>query len=133
MRLSAVFDDNVVTIDGASRRVTWSSVLPAKWHAFQWYDTVGEMEYGDRNEKVYDSALAALFQSLWNAGTDGASPVADPTTDAVAQARAAVLDQLVLQAAQDPAASQVIKDGAADLDKAGIVLEVSAAPVKLGG
>ena len=133
MRLSAVFDDNVVTVDGASRRVIWSSVLPAKWHAFQWYDTVGEMEYGDRNEKVYDTALAALFKSAWDAGTAGDSPVADPATDAVAQARAAVLDQLVLQAAQDPAASQVVKDGAAELDKAGVVLDVSAAPVKALG
>ena len=131
MRLSAVFDDNVVTIDGASRRVTWSSVLPAKWHAFQWYGTVGEMEYGDHNEKVYDGALAALFKSAWDAGTDGGAPVADPTSDALAQARAAVLDQLVLQAAQDPAASQVIKDGAAQLDQAGVDLE--AAAVKLGG
>lgn len=133
MRLSAVFDDNVVTVDGASRRVTWSSILPAKWHAFQWYDTVGELEYGDRNEKVYDGALAALFKAAWDAGTDGGAPVADPTTDAVAQARAAVLDQLVLQAAQDPAASQVIKDGAAHLESTGVVLEVSAGAVKLGG
>ena len=106
MRITAVFEDNIISVDGVARHVTWSAALAEGWRAIQWDGNGGEIEYGDRNERANDMAIPALLHALWGAGTLLGTEVTAPT-DTVALARAAVIDAMVVTAARDPAAPKM--------------------------
>lgn len=119
MRLIAMQDSNTVTVDGETRRVTWSQLLPEGWHAVQWYGSNGELEFNDGvrpNVALRDAAIPNLLKGLWDAGMPGDAVMPEPVTDDVAKARAEVLDQLIMDSAKSPAASDVVKAAAAALE-----------------
>lgn len=75
MRLSVIFDDQLVMKDGVGYRVT----LPddPDVHAIQWTGEAGEIEYRDQhtpNEAIDDEAVLAPYLALWQAAHDAANP-----------------------------------------------------------
>lgn len=75
MRLSVIFDDQIVIKDGLGYRVALPD-QPAI-HAIQWRDGAGEIEFRDRatpNEVINDPALITPYQALWQAAHDAANP-----------------------------------------------------------
>lgn len=71
MRVTIIKDDNVVYVDGLALHVDCSP-LPAEFHALQWYDTHGEIEFktidGQRapNAAISDLAPYRSFVDGWN-------------------------------------------------------------------
>lgn len=78
MRVTIVKDDNVVQIDGVSRTVDCSK-LPADFHALQWRNVIGEVEYTSvrcehcnvasrkQNATVFTLEPYQPFIDAWNA------------------------------------------------------------------
>ncbi len=76
MRVTIIKDDNVVMVGGAARTVDCSS-LPADFHALQWYDMTGEVEFAatfeDRgwhkkpNQLIKDLSPYQKYVDAWNA------------------------------------------------------------------
>lgn len=76
MRLSVIFDDQLVMKDGLGYRVTLPVDTPV--HAIQWLGDAGEIEYRDPqepNEAFTDEAVLAPFVALWQAAHDAATQV----------------------------------------------------------
>ena len=67
MRVTVIFDDSAVYVDGAARTVT----LPAhdaNWRAVQWYDTEGDVEQRVGGAfRIADAATVAPFVAAWEA------------------------------------------------------------------
>lgn len=80
MRISVIFDDELVMVDGVGYRVT----LPDEpdVHAIQWTGQTGEIEYRDQhtpNEAIDDQAVLAPYLALWQAAHEAATaPPAEP-------------------------------------------------------
>lgn len=90
MRLTAIRDDNVVSIDGRPLTVSLTD-LPANVRAVQWNGQAGHVEYDDGTPNLHLTELGAfgLLVSLWQAARDVAdAPPLEPTP---AQRRAALL------------------------------------------
>ena len=120
MKITAVKDDNLVIVDGMARRVVFSSVMPADWHAVQWSGSGGHIEFSadsKRNEVLTDASIANLLKAAWDAGVALGSEVAT-APDTVAAARAEILDDLIIAAAANPVASQRVKDAAVEIAQA---------------
>ncbi|MEL7086862.1 MAG: hypothetical protein AAGL98_00220 [Planctomycetota bacterium] len=78
MRVTIIKDDNAVNIDGTRRYVDCSS-LPADFHALQWNDAAGEIEYArmtcahcgghskKANELITDLAPYQPYVDAWKA------------------------------------------------------------------
>lgn len=65
MRLTVVFDDNIIGIDGTFYRV---ELIDKPYHAIQWYGTYGEIEfrnYARPNLKFYDEKIIEPYVALW--------------------------------------------------------------------
>lgn len=131
MKISAIFDDNVVIVNGLARTVVWSKALPAGWHAVQWDTNAGEIEFSEprHNEPLLDSGVASLLKALWDAGSVYGIDVPPPPDDVVARARASVLDAFIVQAAQNPDSPQLLKDAAAVIGKGAMDLNIGDATI----
>ena len=135
MKITAIFEDNVIAIDGVVRTVTWSATLPAHWRAIQWLDNAGEIEFAasptapQHNEFSTDAGIPKLLNTLWANGSGGAQPTGPAPDDVVAMARAQVLDAFIVQAAQSPTAPQLLKDAAAKITTPDITLDIGTATV----
>lgn len=73
MRLSVIFDDELVMKDGVGYRVTLPNEPDV--HAIQWTGATGEIEYRDQhtpNEAFDDEAVLAPYLALWQAAHDAA-------------------------------------------------------------
>lgn len=75
MRLSVIFDDELVMKDGVGYRVT----LPDEpdVHAIQWAGETGEIEYRDQhtpNEAIDDESVLLPYLALWQAAQDATNP-----------------------------------------------------------
>ena len=117
MRISAIREDNTVYVDGVPRTVTWSNIMPPAWHAVQWTDNVGHIEFDGpaRNQQLTDPALAMLCKSAWNKGMPLGRAEGIAETDVVATARAMMLDQLVIEAAGKDGADPIVVAAASKL------------------
>lgn len=76
MRLSVIFDDQRVMVDGVGYRVTLPDA--SEIHAIQWTGQAGEIEYRDQhtpNEAFADEGLLAPYLTLWQAAHDAATQV----------------------------------------------------------
>ena len=72
MRVTVIFPDNTVYVDGVHRQVALPS-HDLNWHALQWYDTYGDVEVKvGASILVEDFAVVAPFVQAWEA----AAPVA---------------------------------------------------------
>lgn len=79
MRLSVIFDDQLVMKDGVGYRVTLP--LDGEIHAVQWTGQAGEIEYRDPqepNEPFDNEEVLAPFLALWQAAHAAATQV-NPT------------------------------------------------------
>ena len=117
MRISAIREDNTVYVDGVPRTVTWSGVMPPAWHALQWNDNVGHLEFDGpaRNQILADPALALLCKTAWDKGLPLGRAEGVAESDVVATARAMMLDQLVVEAAGKDGADPIVVAAAAKL------------------
>lgn len=75
MRLSVIFDDQRVVLNGLAYNVT----LPdePEIHAIQWLADAGEIEFRDPlvpNQAIDDPAIVAPYQALWQAAHIAANP-----------------------------------------------------------
>lgn len=76
MRLSVIFDDELVMVDGVGYRVNLPDA--PEIHAIQWNGQAGEIEYRDQhtpNEAIDDQAVLAPYLALWQAAHDAATQV----------------------------------------------------------
>lgn len=131
MKISALYTDNVIVLDGVPRRVAWSDALPAGWSAIQWVGNAGIVEFSEprKTEKSTNSSIGDLLQKLWANGTAITSQA--PPTDVVAQARAQILDAFIVQAAQDKDAPQSIKDAADQIGTPDVTIDLSTGAVQV--
>jgi hypothetical protein len=98
MRVVIIKDDNAVNVDGVRRTVDLGD-LPADFHAMQWYDTWGEIEYrmvncehcGGRNKKpnlvTGDLSPYQKYVDAWH--VEDARVKAAEAAEALARAEAA--------------------------------------------
>lgn len=67
MRVTVIFDDGAVYVDGVSRTVT----LPAhdaNWRAIQWYDIAGDVEQRVGGAfHIADEAIVTPYVAAWEA------------------------------------------------------------------
>ena len=54
MKLTIIKDDNRVYIDGVSKIIDLSNLNPT-YHAVQWYDTYGEIEIKNNQNKIIEN------------------------------------------------------------------------------
>lgn len=91
-RLTIIKDDNSVGIDGKFYTIDCSS-LPANFHALQWYDNVGEIEWlgnpKPRNTPVNSLTEYQKFIDEWNAREAFLKNAVKTETAIAAAARAA--------------------------------------------
>lgn len=72
MRLTIIKDDSIVIIDGVYYQIDLST-LPVGFHALQWYETFGEIEWKDergrmvRNEEISSITDYQWIINAWNA------------------------------------------------------------------
>jgi hypothetical protein len=57
MRVTIIVDDDTVLVDGKPQKVDCKSLARDGFHAVQWYDKIGEVEY--RSEIDFDTAKLA--------------------------------------------------------------------------
>lgn len=77
MRVTIIFSDNAVYVDGVHRQVELPS-HDINWHALQWYDTYGDVEVKVGVPLlVEDFAVVAPFVQAWEAAAPVA-PLAQP-------------------------------------------------------
>lgn len=131
MKISALYADNVIILDGVPRRVAWSAALPDGWSAIQWVGNAGVIEFGTprKVEKSVNSAIGDLLQKLWASGTEITAQA--PPSDVVAQARAQIIDAFIVQAAQDKSAPQSIKDAAEQIGTPDVTIDLSTGAVQV--
>jgi len=88
MRVTILFPDNSVHVDGVHRQVELPSYDP-NWHALQWYDTYGDVEVKvGAPLLVEDFAVVAPFVQAWEAAAPVA-PLAQPASAQPAPAQPA--------------------------------------------
>lgn len=69
MRVTVIFPDNAVYVDGVHRHVALPSYDP-NWRAIQWYDTYGDVEVKiGAPLLVEDFEVVAPFVQAWEAVT----------------------------------------------------------------
>ena len=80
MRVTILFPDNSVHVDGVHRQVELPSYDP-NWHALQWYDTYGDVEVKvGAPLLVEDVAVVAPFVQAWEAAAPAQPASGQPAT-----------------------------------------------------
>jgi len=80
MRVTIIFPDNAVYVDGVHRQVELPSHDP-NWHALQWYDTYGDVEVKvGAPLLVEDFAVVAPFVQAWEAAAPAQPAPGQPAT-----------------------------------------------------
>jgi hypothetical protein len=74
MRVTVIFPDNAVYVDGVARVVQMPPHDP-NWHALQWYDDVGDIEVRvGAGRSIEDRSIVAPYLAAWEAAAPPAPP-----------------------------------------------------------
>ena len=77
MRLTIIKDDNCVYVDGVPMPVDCTA-LPSSFHALQWADTQGEIEWThERNERITDLTPYQSWIENWTIANQEALALAE--------------------------------------------------------